>query len=1260
MKVEVDTSQIHEYINDWASPAAILKGKQIRKRLGTYQLVEENFEYKYEAIYEVFDDGKHTIEIEIDDEGEVLSYCSCTDDGVLCPHQVAVLLDIENRPSLQGTNQPRSLDIVQLYREDQVMNGWRNFGEIGPIDQEFIMLHTASRTSHEALNCQVANEPQLEEDDVSFYVKENYSDYQYVGVFRKHKGYLYAKCNCNDSRSKACVHVTAILMTLSSKAPDFFVTPFDEQSDLHPDTLAKVAADFDIPVEKVLDYFQQKLTLGGRVLVLKEDFERLLPKSMFEEFPDLINKNKGALQRSFLDFSEEKLNLPVLGLEVIEHSFGVRMLGGRRGVSKRKKSGAGAIKPKFNEDGDWYSISEVDDKMLTLSGRITEESYSFRIAGQVFESEQQKDLHLLHLNHTDMLSLLDHADLFPYVYLLENSYYTYNQIKPSGDYVKMAGTFRYFLKIRKEAGGFISMAYCLKVDGHEVDEEGKDFEELSFSAIRIRNDVYFLDSHCNINTYRLLLEVNGRKVMNEQFSSFYNTALKPFLSIHEIEFENMDIISEKVQLKKPTFQFYISEVSHFILLKPVVKYANDDQLFNLFERSHESEMDGQQLKVKVRDLKAEKKALSQFQTLHPKFEKQGNQGFFNLTSEEFIDGYWFLDAFEKLREWKAEVFGVKELKNFNYATSKPTFKIKIKSEEDWFDVDVNVKIDDYAISLKDLKKQLVKQSNYVKLGDGRMAIIPEEWIRKLEKYLRAGELGKNGNIKVTKKRFNILDEIFDEKQIGKNVLKELTEKRERIKNFQSIQQHPVPGSLQATLRNYQTDGFNWLCFLHEFGWGGVLADDMGLGKTLQILSFICHLTEKGIKKPILAVLPTSLLFNWQNEIAKFCPDLDHVLYYGADRKPLDETIGKAKLVLTSYGLMTNDIDQFLKQKFSYVILDESQAIKNPSSQRYKAAMSLKTENRLAMTGTPIENNTFDLYAQMNFTNPGFLGSMESFRNQYSTPIDKHSKKEVAEELQKLVSPFLLRRTKEIVATELPEKTEDILYCEMGSKQRKVYDAYRNQMKLQILDKLEEDGVDQSKMIVLQALTKLRQICDSAALLSDDENYGEDSAKLEELVTHVKEKTGNHKILVFSQFVGMLDIIGTRLKKEKIKFEYLQGKHTTKQREKAVDSFQSKEDVRVFLISLKAGGTGLNLTAADYVYIVDPWWNPAVENQAIDRCYRIGQKNNVMAYRMICKDTVEEKILRHKSKKQEVADSLIAVDENVMKTLNKDAIVDLFS
>jgi non-specific serine/threonine protein kinase len=378
---------------------------------------------------------------------------------------------------------------------------------------------------------------------------------------------------------------------------------------------------------------------------------------------------------------------------------------------------------------------------------------------------------------------------------------------------------------------------------------------------------------------------------------------------------------------------------------------------------------------------------------------------------------------------------------------------------------------------------------------------------------------------------------------------------------------------------------------------------------------------------------------------------------GADRSKNKADLKGFDLIITTYGILLRDISFLREQDFSYAILDESQSIKNPNSKRFKAVRMLKAENRLVLIGTPIENNTFDLYAQMTFINPGLLGNMTNFQKEYAGPIDKDKNAMIADELRKLISPFLMRRTKEQVATELPTKTEQVLNCKMGKAQQKVYDAYRNKYRDYLMGKIEEEGVGKSKMYVLEGLTKLRQICDSPKLLSDGEGLTEESVKIDELITQIKERTGNHKLLVFSQFVKMLQLIKIRLEEEKIPFEYLDG--STKNRQERVENFQENEKIRVFLISLKAGGTGLNLTAADYVYIVDPWWNPAVEAQAIDRCYRIGQDKKVMAYKMICQGTIEEKILDMQAHKKQLSADIVQTDESFVKSLTKDSIAALF-
>jgi non-specific serine/threonine protein kinase len=451
-----------------------------------------------------------------------------------------------------------------------------------------------------------------------------------------------------------------------------------------------------------------------------------------------------------------------------------------------------------------------------------------------------------------------------------------------------------------------------------------------------------------------------------------------------------------------------------------------------------------------------------------------------------------------------------------------------------------------------------------------------------------------------------------------------------------------------------------LGYLNDVGWGGILADDMGLGKTVQALSMLHHYRDMTGALKALVVCPTTLIYNWKNEIEKFTPSLGWHIHHGSARTRSAEELSKHNVVITTYGTLRSDIQLLMKIHFDYVILDESQAIKNPSSKVTRAACLLQAKNRLCMSGTPLQNNTFDIFAQMNFLNPGLLGNMEFFRNEFATPIDKFGEQEPKEHLRKLLFPFILRRTKEQVAKDLPEKTETILFCEMESEQRKIYEAYRSSYREKILGTIDEQGIDRSQLTILQGLMKLRQICDSPAILNEDDKYENHSIKLDELAREIEENIGDHKALIFSQFLGMLALIKEKLKAENIPFEYFDGSTSAPDREKAITNFQNNDTCRVFLISLKAGGVGLNLTAADYVYIVDPWWNPAVEQQAIDRTHRIGQTKNIFAYRMICIDTIEDKILQLQERKRKLASELIADDATFVKALSKADVEYLFS
>jgi len=721
--------------------------------------------------------------------------------------------------------------------------------------------------------------------------------------------------------------------------------------------------------------------------------------------------------------------------------------------------------------------------------------------------------------------------------------------------------------------------------------------------------------------------------------------IKP-ASLKVIEQTGLNTINERI--------IYLSDSGDYVLITPVIRYG-DVEIPLLSQRQLYTLDQGGTAYAIERNTREELNMLINVTRLSDLFEDQAGNDFFYLHKGRFLDDAWFLDAFELWNSLGYVILGFSDLKNNNLNANKMKVAMQVKSEIDWFDTTAKVTFGDQQVRLRDIRKSITNKSRYVKLGDGTMGLLPDDWLQRFAHYFRTGEIVED-SIRTPKSNYALIDELYEDEVLTSEVRQEISFYKEKVREFERIRSVEPPAALNATLRDYQKEGLNWLCFLDEFGFGGCLADDMGLGKTIQIIAFILKQREKHTFNTNLVVVPTSLIFNWQQEVAKFAPSIKLLVIHGNSR--VKNTVGfeEYEIILTSYGTLLSDTSFIRKFRFNYIFLDESQAIKNPESKRYKAVRLLQSRNKIVLTGTPVENNTFDLYAQLSFAVPGLLGSVKRFRDDYAMPIDKFKDSRRAKELQRKINPFLLRRTKKQVARELPEKTEMVVYCEMGAEQRQVYDTYKKEFQLFLKDSKHDDLKD-GTMHILQGLTKLRQICNSPALLSDEEFYGDASAKIDELVAQIESKSAHHKILVFSQFVGMLDLIGKELDDRAITYARLTGK--TKNRQEQVEKFQSREDVRVFLISLKAGGTGLNLTEADYVYIVDPWWNPAVENQAIDRCYRIGQQKKVMAVRLICPDTIEEKILRLQETKKELVSDLIHTDASVLKSLSRTELLGLF-
>jgi SNF2 family DNA or RNA helicase len=799
---------------------------------------------------------------------------------------------------------------------------------------------------------------------------------------------------------------------------------------------------------------------------------------------------------------------------------------------------------------------------------------------------------------------------------------------------------------------YFEIACMLKVEGKSI----------SFTANKCASSLIFLYDNTvyqwqnaeDVLQAEKFVKDGNIKLSKDNWAEKMQQVIMPLTKNYEVEFDKSLI--KEIKSGEPEVKLQLLEKGDYLVFEPIYTYKGFETKGT--DRDTITIPDGDKILIVHRNKIAEENFIQKLENLHSMFVRSGNNNGLVLKGEEVLRNNWFFLFVDAMKEMKVPVYGFEALKNFRFNTARPNTHIHVKSGLDWFDAKVEIEFGEQRVGIDDIKKALVNKQSFVQLADGTLGILPDEWLKRYSLLFKVGD-GKNNQLRLSKYHMSVIDELYENRD-ETELSFELDEKYERLKEFKNIPEIPAPAQLQSILRPYQTSGYQWLNYLNEVGWGGILADDMGLGKTIQALSMLHHYKESTGELKAIVVCPTTLIYNWKNEVEKFTPTLTWHIHHGSTRGRSAEELQKSNIIITTYGTLRSDIQILLKINFDYVVLDESQAIKNPSSKVTKAACLLNARNRLCMSGTPLQNNTFDIFAQMNFLNPGLLGSMEFFRNEFATPIDKFGEQDQKEHLRKLLYPFILRRTKEQVAKDLPEKTETILFCEMETEQRKIYEAYRNSYRDKILGTIDQQGIDKSQLTILQGLMKLRQICDSPAILNEEEKYPNESIKLEELTREITENIGDHKALIFSQFLGMLALIKQKLIEQNIPFEYFDGSTSAPDREKAIQNFQNNDECRVFLISLKAGGVGLNLTAADYVYIVDPWWNPAVEQQAIDRTHRIGQTKNIFAYRMICIDTIEDKILQLQERKRKLASELIADDASFVKALSKADVEYLFS
>ncbi|RLD61129.1 MAG: hypothetical protein DRI95_14555 [Bacteroidetes bacterium] len=1208
------------------------------------------------ALFEVRGTSLYTVSVSgLNDY--IKSNCNCPFNwGPVCKHQVAALLyliegyggvqkekkikDIPpshkkfklSRPNLRLSSIPFLIEDYKIITEEFVLKNSSKF----PNDKFWGDYETIFFGN---------NKLRFRLEDENYY-----SDLTYTVKFWITSKGLHTDCSCNSKVKALCPHQACILNEIAnSPQPDIFNL-------IIPQNLKKLKNDilsiyglkgqkFDKYLE--LDYHDLEIDW-----LLKDDYKFLIPVKGSEKHEyhfeegfrkldnDLIRIEKPVhlskqIEKRYPGFAIQVY--PTLDLSINDE---VEIIGISGKENKSKDKLVSHIKS-FDDLKDNERLV-INDRQKDLLEKISFFEKS-KETGNFPEGEE-------HFTEKQIVVFDFLKKIFP---LLEQEKYLFID-QGTSDYIKIKKSDLITVKISSEHPElefditendlFLELTPRFRLNGEYLNNENlnRDYSHFLFSCID--KTIYL---HKSISQSLLISQFAGGKLamVKSEADKFFDKYIKPVSKHCKINFETNIFTYKEVIPKPEKKQIYLSEYGEYIVFKPIVRYDNEIRVHPGTDGDILNKDKQNNIVRYKRDENFENELLEFMVELHPEFENQQHTGLFNLEAELLLENFWFFDAFEKIEKEGIEVFGLKNLKSFKYAPYRANINTGLKSGQDWFEIEMDIAFGDSSIDLNSIRKAVLNQEKYVRLADGSIGILPEEWLERLGRYFRAGEINE-GKLQISKLKFSIIDELFKEID-DVEIMKELAEKRRKLKNIEKIHNVRKPKEITAVLRNYQKEGLNWLNLLNEMGWGGILADDMGLGKTLQILTLIQKQVKKS-KKSNLIIVPTTLLFNWEMELKKFAPELTYHFYYGINRDKEIKYFKGYHIVFTTYGVLVRDVEFLRKFRFNYIILDESQAIKNPTSQRYKAALLLQAENKLTLTGTPIENSTFDLFAQMNFVNPGFLGTVNSFKEYYSKAIDKEGNVEVTKELNKIISPFILRRTKEQVAKDLPPKTENILYCEMGKEQRDVYDAYRNKYRNKLLNKIKTDGLGKSKIFVLEGLMKLRQICDSPAILSDEDNYGKESVKIDELVRHINEKTSNHKILIFSQFVKMLKLIKEELVRDKIDFEYLDGQSNRKQRQESVNRFQDNAGCRVFLISLKAGGLGLNLTAADYVYIVDPWWNPAVETQAIDRTHRIGQGKNVFAYRMICKDTVEEKILNRHAKKKKIAKDIISTDESLVK------------
>ncbi|GAB2818687.1 DEAD/DEAH box helicase [Ferruginibacter profundus] len=780
-----------------------------------------------------------------------------------------------------------------------------------------------------------------------------------------------------------------------------------------------------------------------------------------------------------------------------------------------------------------------------------------------------------------------------------------------------------------------------------------DFRRFAF-LLESKNEYFILKN----KDYQTLEWIKKNKTIDADGAAFAKNILAVLEENYTVERNNLFAVN-LVENIVPTQRVMLSEISNsFLVLTPQWIYDGNIAEGEWKEQIETTE-EGQQVFIK-RNKQAELDFKKLLEGLHPNFPKQLN-GWYYVSFADAQKKQWFLKVYHQLLEMNIELAGIDMLTHFRYSPHKPETIFVISNINDSkVEITFSLHFGKELVPLNELQKIILAGQRAVMLKDGSLGVLHEDWLAEFATIIKHSKISNPSTLLAPKwLAIGEHSNATAEKNLSLSISTDWWQVWEKWQDINSIV-YPVSKKIKATLRPYQQKGFEWMKMLAEVNAGACLADDMGLGKTLQTICFITDRLEATPVGMALIVCPASLIYNWQAEIEKFAPHLRSYVHHGTQRN-LDSVSHKTTDVcITSYGTLRSDIEALSIIPFEVVVIDESHNIKSPAAQITKAVNQIQGNCRVALSGTPVMNNTFDLYSQLEFLLPGMFGSREFFKREYADAIDKDHNEEKIWMLQKLTAPFILRRTKNQVAKDLPEKTESVLWCNMSTQQKDLYDGIKSQIKDNLFTDIKTNGLGKTKLAVLQGIMKLKQICSSPMLLPAEEQSTRLSAKTDLLLEELGN-LGKHKVLVFSQFAKMLQLLADTLTEKGISFYLLDGSTPAKQRSQLVADFQQEDNTtQVFLISLMAGNTGLTLTAADYVFLFDPWWNNAVQQQAIDRTHRIGQTKNVFAYKMICKDTIEEKIMQLQQSKKELSENLIGDNEGFVKQLTKEDVEFLFS